>query len=318
MKALLIDADSKIPNIALGKISTWLKQKGYKVDFYRLGINYYKTNNQYYDFTGFDYDVKYCSMIYPSTRQYINTDGLICGGTGYDIKKTLDDEIESMDVDYSLYPENKTSWGFITRGCIRNCSFCFVPEKEGNIHLVSSIDVIVKHKKVQFLDNNILAYEKHIDILKELKDKKIKCRFSQGLDIRLLTKENSNLLSELNYFGDYTFAFDDIRYMDLINKKIELLKWRKPYQIKFYIYVSDKMKICDTVDRIAWCKKNQFLPYVMRDINCYNSDINYFYTDLAAWCNQPALFKKMDFNEFLKIRHSNKNRIEKSMMAALR
>ena len=124
----------------------------------------------------------------------------------------MPDEIEKLAPDYSVYPDNDTSYGFITRGCIRNCGFCYVPKKEGNIKKVCDIDQIVRHKKVEFLDNNILAYPTHKVILQELIDKKIKCSLNQGLDIRLIDRENSTLLSKLRYMGCYIFAFDDYSF----------------------------------------------------------------------------------------------------------
>jgi hypothetical protein len=56
------------------------------------------------------------------------------GGSGYDLHKTLPDEIENMRPDYFLYPEFDYSIGFSSRGCTRNtktCPFCVVPIKEG-------------------------------------------------------------------------------------------------------------------------------------------------------------------------------------------
>ena len=41
MKILLIDVDSKIPNLALGKLSTYFKTAfGAQVDFKKLGYQY--------------------------------------------------------------------------------------------------------------------------------------------------------------------------------------------------------------------------------------------------------------------------------------
>ena len=41
-----------------------------------------------------------------------------------------------------------------------------------------------------------------------------------------------------------------------------------------------------------------------------NSDYKGFYNDLCAWCNQPHLFKKMTFEEFMQKRTKNVNRID--------
>ena len=115
------------------------------------------------------------------------------------------------------------------------------------IRQVATVEEIVKHKEVKFLDNNFLALENHKDILKELIEKNIRCQFNQGLDIRLLDKENSNLLSRLNYLGEYIFAFDNWKELKLIQSKLPLLTWLKPFQGKFYVYVHPKMALEETL-----------------------------------------------------------------------
>lgn len=312
-KILLIDADSKIPNIALMKLSSWHKKNGNEVSFVKLGMPYYpsRIKRHYYAPDGFDEIL--CSVVFEGNLKYIHGDGITFGGTGFDLKTVLPDEIESSDLDYSLYPENDTSYGFITRGCIRNCPFCYVPKKEGKIRPVGSIESIVKHKKVVFLDNNILAYDGHLEVLRKLGHIGIRCQFNQGLDIRLLTQENSEALSRLNYIGEFVFAFDDFSYKNIVSEKLKLLSWRKDWQIKFFIYISPEMKISETIYRIEWCRENKCLPYIMRDIRCFNDGRRDFYTDLAAYCNQPGFFKNMDFDAFLHKRHVKFARILSSL-----
>lgn len=309
MKILLIDADSTIPNIALMKLSTWHKKKGDDVLLVRAKIPYYpnKIKRKFVVPDGFD--KVYCSVVFDGNKDFICGNNITFGGTGADIKIKLPGDIENEELDYSLYPDNDISYGFITRGCIRKCSFCKVPEKEGYIHKVAEIEDIVRHKKVKFLDNNILAYPRHMEILAELVKKQINCQFNQGLDIRLINGKNSELLSKVNYLGDYIFAFDDWKYRKVIDEKLLLLSWRKPFQFKFFVYIHPEMELSNIVNRIVWLKEKQCLPYIMRDISCWESNCSNFYTDLAAYCNQVHLFKKMNFYEFLDKRHTNKNRV---------
>ena len=161
---LLIDADSKIPNLALMKLSTYHKRKNDYVALLKLGIPYFPTQKKIVKKIPTIYDKIYCSIVFEDTINYVqipkNVD-IEIGGTGYSLKINLSDEIENLPPDYSIYPENNFSYGFITRGCIRNCSFCKVPEKEGYIKQVNSIDNIVKHKITKFMDNNILAFPEH-------------------------------------------------------------------------------------------------------------------------------------------------------------
>ena len=312
-RVLLIDADSTIPNIALGKLSTYLKHLGNNVEFVSLNIPYYPNRVHQYHYINTDkYDKVYCSTIFEGSAEFVKGNKIEFGGTGFDLYKELPPEVEECDVDYSLYPNNDTSYGFITRGCIRNCPFCVVPRKEGNIRQVSSVDKIIRHKKVKFLDNNILAFPKHYDILKELVDKRVHCQFNQGLDIRLIDKDNSRLLSKMNYMGEYIFAFDDWEYLSLIERGISFLSWAKDWQLKFFCYTHPSMDLSNVVNRIEWMRSHKFLPYVMRHISCWQSEYSDFYVDLAAWCNQPNIFKKMLFDEFLYKRHpKNKERARK-------
>ena len=63
MKVLLIDADSKIPNLALMKLGRWWKNRGARVDLVRLEIPYYPWRRREvvgFDFSG--YDNLYCSF----------------------------------------------------------------------------------------------------------------------------------------------------------------------------------------------------------------------------------------------------------------
>ena len=311
MKVLLIDADSIIPNIALMKLSAWHKSLGDDVELVRVNLPYYP-NRKKTPFVPKSADITYCSVIFEGNANYIIGDNIIFGGTGFDLTTKIPFVAEKFDPDYSIYPYNDTSYGFLTRGCIRNCSFCKVPKKEGLIHRVANVDDIVMHKKVKFLDNNILSLPEHKEILAELVQKNIKCQFNQGLDIRLLDSENSDLLSKINYLGDYIFAFDNWKYKTIIEKKMIFLSWRKPYQLKFFVYISPEMHLAETVKRIVWLKENQCLPYIMRDISCWESENSDFFVDLAAYCNQVNLFKTMEFMVFLEKRHQNKQRTEKS------
>jgi hypothetical protein len=62
----------------------------------------------------------------------------------------------------------------------------------------------------------------------------------------------------------------------------------------------------DIRTRIKFCLDRKILPYVMRDESCYYHSDSNFYTDIASWCNQPNICKKMSFKEFIIRRTSNK------------
>ena len=244
----------------------------------------------------------------------INCDDVTFGGIGSNNPELkLPHEIEKTEPFY--FPDEDTSYAFITRGCIRKCWFCKVPKYEGALQFYNRIEDVVKHKKVKFLDNNILAYDKHMEVFQWcLEHPDIKVEFNQGLDFRLVNDENLEALSNLNYMGEYIFAFDEPKYQPLLDKKIVQIKKyiKAPRKVKFYIYIDPDMEISQLISRVEWCRKHECLPYVMRDIACWNAEeeMKNFLIDYAAYCNQPSMFKKLTFEQFMKKRHRNMERIE--------
>jgi hypothetical protein len=322
-KILLVDVDSKIPNLALMKISTHHKSLSDGVDIIRLGFDGYPTKKKIKIVDGAGYDLVYASCIFTVNKdvfEIVNCDDIEVGGTGVCLDYDLPNYIDDLSEDYGIYPDNNISYGFITRGCVRNCYFCFVPKKEGLITFYKNWQDIVKtnFKYTDFLDNNFLAYKEHRKILQELIDNRIRFKFNSGLDIRFLTEENAKLLSLCNYVGEFIFAFDDKKDDEIITNKFNLFKKFVPrdWGTKFDIYCNPAMPLKDIVYRIEWCRSNKALPYIMRDKTCWDSQYNTFYIDLAAYCNQPGIFKKMNFEQFLNKRHfgkNSKNRIESSL-----
>jgi hypothetical protein len=180
MRVQLIDIDSKITNLALMKISAYYKSLGHEVGFDIV-----------------DPDLVYASVIFKKNKHLV--DGLqffypdakiIVGGSGYDLHSKLPDEIECMKPDYSLYLECDYSIGFSTRGCIRKCHFCIVPEKEGAFKRVQHPEEWYNPEfdKIMFLDNNILADKDwFFEVTNWCIEHDLKVWFTQGLDIRLLS-----------------------------------------------------------------------------------------------------------------------------------
>lgn len=283
--------------------------RGNEVEMRDLGFSGYPHKRKI-EIDASDYDSVFVSNIFHRNAhnvKILNCDHVEFGGIGSrNPNKQLPCEIEQTEPFY--YPEEDTDYIFITRGCIRNCWFCFVPKYEGKLREYNpDLSKMIKHKKVKFLDNNILAYEKHCEIFQYLIDNNIRCEFNQGLDFRLVNDENLKLLSQLNYMGEYIFAFDDPKFEKLLNKKISLIKKYIPqaWKLKFYIYFNaEEMEIPLMIRRVEWCRKNECLPYIMRDENCWDAPNKEFLIDYAAYCNQPSFFKKMSFEEFLHKRHS--------------
>ena len=94
MKVGLIDVDShNFPNLCLMKISAYHKERGDQVEWWN-GFEHYDIvyKSKVFDDT-YTQDIDYC----------INAYQVIHGGTGYDLKNRLPDEIEHHYPDYGLY-----------------------------------------------------------------------------------------------------------------------------------------------------------------------------------------------------------------------
>jgi hypothetical protein len=156
MEIGLLDVDGHhFPNLALMKISAWHKAQGDSLEFATMFEHYDKI----YMSKVFTYtlDDEYC----------YHTDETIKGGIGYDFKIVLPKEIDRMCPDYSLYNCDH-AYGFTTRGCIRKCPECFVPEKEGYLSAYMDIDEFIADKKsIILMDNNILACDHGINQIKK-------------------------------------------------------------------------------------------------------------------------------------------------------
>lgn len=297
MKIRLLADDSKYPNYAIMKISTYHKQKGDDVDWYKPIFDYQDT------------DILYHSRIFNFTEPYkyypINAK-IIKGGTGFDIKSKLPDEIENVtELDYSLYPECDYSILFTTRGCIRNCEFCIVRQKEGLIHDVPICSLNPNGKYILLFDNNFFANKNWKERLSILKQYNQPIDFNQGLDLRLLNEEQCKHLSEIK-IKQVHCSWDNYEDKDVILPKLELLsKYIKPYKITVYVLVGfkNKNKILDEdLERVLTLRKLGVNPFAMGYID-YN-DPNYkkakIIKDFCRWVNHKAIFKSCTFEEYLK------------------
>lgn len=290
MRVLLVDADSHngFPNLALMKLSAYHKQQGDTIVFIK-GI---PTTAP----------LEHCDKVYISCVFFQNADAVrdyaaqfTCpvelGGSGLDLHLDLPHEIEHIMPDYSLYDVD-FSLGFTSRGCIRNCGFCVVPEKEGMIKDNAPISEFHNptHNKVVLLDNNFGASPRWKENLAYIQEHDLKVNFNQGLDIRILTKEFAEKLAEVKYYNwtfkkrSLHFAFDDLRYKDKFKEGIETLisSGIPASHIMVYVLVGYNSTIQDDLERISTITHYGAVPYVMR----YNSTKNRELAKLARWVNR--------------------------------
>jgi hypothetical protein len=297
MRVQLIDVDSKIPNLALMKVSAYHKAMG--------------------DTVGFDIvdpDIVYASVIFKKNKHQV--DGLkffypgakiIIGGSGYDLRSRLPDEIESMMPDYSLYPECDYSMGFSTRGCFRSCHFCIVPEKEGNFKRVQHPAEYhnPEFQQIMFLDNNILAdKEWFFEVTQWCIDQGLKVWFTQGLDIRLLDIEVAEQLLKMKVWKSIFFAWDHIKDEATIKEKIAVLqeagftKSKLKSLIQFYVYIDSDMDYDTGVYRCRTLKGLNCNPFVMFNVDHKPTKR---VQELRRWANRKWAFWSCDISEYSRI-----------------
>lgn len=199
------------PNLALLKLSAYHKGRGDEV---------------YLNFPLDQPDITYASCVFTwnAKRRAAVPDGAIVGGSGLDLKAELPPEVEHIMPDYSLYPRVDFSMGFTSRGCIRKCKWCIVPEKERGIKPVARIYEFLdrQYRKITLLDNNLLAAPNWRQTMEDLIAEGLEVDFNQGLDIRLVNEDNIGYLKRVKA-NELRFAFDDIAYERAVREGIELL-----------------------------------------------------------------------------------------------
>lgn len=308
---LLVDVDSVIPNLALMKLSAFHKAQGDNVDLHRGPKVPIKI----------EYDVVYISCIFKENarkarrlaKRFPNAK-VHLGGSGVDLKATLPDEIEHLMPDYDLYPECNYSMGYTMRGCIRDCEYCIVREKEGKAHAVADIYEFWdrRHRKIVLLDNNILALPEHFKkIAGQIIKEGLRVDFQQGLDIRLLDDEKAALLKAMK-MHDPRFAFDDTSHERAVLRGIELLKKHGINRSNFYVLAGFESGFEDALYRVNRLRELGQMVFVM-SYNKEELEVDKRYSYLRRWANARAVFASCTFEEYVR---AKENGVQKQIDAA--
>ena len=203
MEIGLIDVDGhNFPNLALMKISAYEKKLNNRVEWWN-GLKHYDRV----------YQAKVFDDTYTQDNMFcIMADEVIKGGTGYGLDNVLAEEIEHLYPDYALYQKytKETAYGFLTRGCPRGCGFCIVSKKEGCLSKqVADLSEFWKgQREIKLLDPNLLACKEQEILLGQLAESGAYVDFTQGLDIRLATKDSVRLLNQIRTKSLH-FAWDN-------------------------------------------------------------------------------------------------------------
>lgn len=305
MEIGLYDVDShNFPNLPLMKISAYHKQKGDNVEF----IIPFK-----------HYDKVYVSKVFGDEYSTmpnwcIQADEIIYGGTGFaitvengkevyhkDRDKNLPYEIEHIYPDYSLYAEftQDRAYGFLTRGCCNDCSFCIVTQKEGrcSVKVADLSEFWNGQKHIKLLDANLLACKDKIELLTQLKESKAKVDFTQGLDARFITEEVAYLLKDIKKTAVH-FAFDFMKNEKAIIKGLKTYKEIVGTSNNDTVYMLTNYDTTHEEDmyRLRLIESCGFLP----DVRIYRKPTAPQITrDLQGWCNNRIIYKKCSWEDFV-------------------
>lgn len=285
IKIGLIDVDShKFPNLALMKLSAWHKAKGDKVEWWH-GFTWY---DRIYMSRVFD------STYTPDPLEPINCDELIKGGTGWPESKDLPEEAEHIYPDYDLYGITDTAYGFLTRGCPRGCDFCIVAGKEGRkSRKVADLSEWWRgQKNIVLMDPNILACKEHLNLLGQLADSNAYVDINQGLDARMLTRDNAEALKRIR-LSEVHFAWDRIKDREAVLRGLYL--WRSygkkvkhgTYGMVFLLTNFGTTHEED-LERIYTIRDMGYDPYVMI-FDKPNAPLKT--RQIQRWCNNKWIFK---------------------------
>jgi hypothetical protein len=301
-RVLLIDVDSTIPNLPLMKISSYHKAKGDTVGFSVAGPS-----------------IVYASVVFKKNAhlvdgyRFLYPDAEIIIGSGFDLTKTLPDEIEHQKPDYDLYPDMQYSMGFTTRGCIRHCYFCLVPKKEGPLvrwqHPKEFHDP--RFNTICLLDNNWLADRPwFMKTSQWIIDHKLKM-VEGGMDLRLVDGGIADRLKTLRFASPLHFAWDFEKDETEIIRGLKLLNDHGidvRHRVFVYVYMADSSdeQYNSTVYRCRRLKEAGATPFVMYNIEkrrTRRSDA------LQRWTTRPWLFWSVncpDIEDYARLRSTKK------------
>lgn len=305
MRIGLIDVDGHhYPNLPLMKISAWHKRKGDSVEWYHPLFSGHM-------------DKVYMSKVFSFSDDYewcIDADEIIKGGSGYCIElvdgkeiyhterdQALPEEIEHIYPDYSLYPllTYDKAFGYLTRGCPRNCGFCHTTQKDGCLsHKVADLSEFWNgQKNIVLLDQNILACRDHMDLLDQLIESKTKVEFNGGLDVRLVNERNIEKIRQIK-INMIHFAFDRYQDKDIIVRKLKLFTEMTGYErhkVMVYVLCNYDTTVEQDLERIQICREMSLQPFPM----IYDKEhADPVYRKMQRWCN-PFIFQNVPtFEEY--------------------
>lgn len=148
-----------------------------------------------------------------------------------------------------------------------NCAFCHVGYKEGLVsHKVADLQEFWRgQKNIILLDPNITACKEWRELFQQLIDSRAWVDFSQGLDIRLMDEEKTEMLMRMNIKRVH-FAWDRYRNKDLVLPKFQSFKARTGWdkrKMTVYVLTNFDSTFEEDLERVYTLRDLGFTPYIM-------------------------------------------------------
>lgn len=294
MKVGVVQADGSIPNLALMQICSYHERAGDTVVWYDGPI------------FGSDCEKVYVSKIFSFTKlsPYLPADAII-GGTGVSFTNRLPAEIEAAVPSYTLYPACNYHLGFSMKGCRFACKFCCVPQKEGRPKINSTIDGLLLNPKggnrLMLLDNDFFGGAEWRANLERIIELKLRVCFVQGLNIRIITSEQAQLLAKCRYVNKkfnqkyLTFAWDRFNDGKLIEKGIAVCEASgiPAKRMQFFVLIGFDTTPEQDLHRVMWLKGKGCLPFAMP----FNKSDRY-QKAFCRWVNKRNIFKSCTWEDY--------------------
>lgn len=137
--------------------------------------------------------------------------------------------------------------------------------------------------------------------LERIIELKLKVCFVQGLNIRIITSEQAELLAKCNYQNSHfnqkylTFAWDKYNDASLITKGIDICNEAgiPCKHMQFFVLIGFDTNHDQNMERVMTLRERGCMPYVMP----YNKKDKY-QKAFARWVNQRAVFKTTTWEDY--------------------
>ncbi len=290
MRIGLIDIEPKVFNTAYMQIAGYHRGRGDTVDWW---------NPVTEPVLGRLFDHVYCSSLFDFTDKSVVPQRVICGGTGFDVTSRCSQVIEESDLDYSIYSVCDTSYVWFSRGCIRNCPFCIIQEKEGKLRSVKTKNLNPNGKYITVMDNNFFANPVWQEAILQLEQWGEPVDFEQGIDCRIWTEEVAAALGKLKMHGKLHVAWDDPNE-DLLDQIKQIAMWSDQHNgnpanpsVMCYALIGFNSTHDENMYRVESLRNIRVDPFVMK----YDPTDEY-QSRFARWVNFKPTFRTIPWKEY--------------------